>query len=217
MSLAARLREIREWYGLSVRDLASLLDVHFATYSKWEKTTGVANAPRQLDTLAETAWRTGVSVDWLLAIPTAARWGPSVMMVRRALANCIADAGTLSSHERARWLVEQIQSAAPDLIIARRPETLFACDRDTLADLFRGRLAASPVATARIADMLGLSEDWLLSGRVAAAAAANLGEWGLVARRLEARQVGPSDIVDNMDILVNLIQTLKQRRASPPG
>lgn len=198
-----RLREAREWYGVSLPEFARFLGVSEARYRNWEQEGERFRAPNDLGTIVRLAESLGVTEGWLMGRPTAPKWNEEVHALRIALRQQLAqrhDLMGLSDLPRVACVLELIRQFKADWVPAQFGWGLCGVDPKTWGRILAGVVPVTDTILSRL-DQFTLLGDWLTTGDPADLASPGLGGYEEDALALARAGIPPGFVARKIRIL----------------
>jgi transcriptional regulator with XRE-family HTH domain len=159
-SLGARLRHLRESYGLVQQDVANLFSTSRNVPSQWESG---AREPSLVNIL-KLADYYGVTVDWLLGIPDAERDSPVVRRVKRELGDYLRLREPFLKYtgpgERLQLAVGFLCEQDPDHFSVEGIARYLTITPDTFAAMMNGQAMVTGPVIQRFSVFANLPEVW---------------------------------------------------------
>lgn len=215
-----RLEYLRRYFNiLEKQDLATILQIHPATYSGYLKPPGEKNSrtPNYQD-LLRIRRITGTSLDWLSGESEEPMWGPEVRSHRfrfRALA--VANCGPqLDSIDRCRLVIADIRTALPALAEQNwyMPGLLYLTPEayNTLVTVPDTDILG-PQVMHRLSSFTGIPERWFRIGHASTLEApADYGEYEPFVAYMVDSRIAPAEAMSSADSFRRLVET---KRALP--
>jgi len=158
--LGARLRQLREGYGLVLQDVADLFATTRNVPSQWE---GGQREP-SYEYLLHLADYYGVTIDWLLGREAAERDSPRVKQVKSQLGDYLRlKEGTLrgtTPGQRLQLAVEFLAAQDSAMFNLERIARQLLVSAETLREMLFGQMIATGPVVQRFAQFANLPELW---------------------------------------------------------
>lgn len=161
-TFSERVKDYRIGMGLTQQQMSDILGVERSTYTHYEG--GVS--PKTLAQCRAFASNLGVTMDWLTGYADGPKWGPSIRSFRIQIQDAGAELRSAPSViERCRIILRLMDKYGPPVTQEWFQAGILGVTPETVRE-FKQRLthALGPQAAARLSDLTGLSEMWILLG-----------------------------------------------------
>lgn len=204
-TLGERLREIREFCGLSQAEAATILAVGRSAISLWERDENAPSAAK----LQEIGKIYGVSLDWLFGVDGADSFSPALVQglmalarhLRRLSEQGLRDLEWASTEERLAHCLHFLQQRVPDLCTTAFFARRLVLPEPMLQEILAGKMLASSSTIDRAANLLRLPAMWLRTGDSSYMGPVQHSEFEALAMRMQEEGITPSQVLKVLEFV----------------